>query len=703
MSHPASPDPSSLPTPPVAATRPHVWNRPTGDVDDPWAWMRGFDDSDTLAELVAHLDAENAYADAWFEPNAELIDTIFEEIRSRVQETDVSSPVFNGGWWYVASTVEGESYGRHHRGRTAATATDELILDENVESGRLGDEGGYFDLGAFDASHDHTHFAWSVDTSGDEHYTLRVRQAVGDGTYVDLADEIPDIAHAGIAWSADGNWLFYVTPDEQERPSTVWRHRLGTPPTDDTLVYDETDERFFVTIGETRSDRWILIQSDSKTATEALLIPSNDPLAEPTVVAARQPDVEYHIDDWGDRFVMVTNDEAVDFRVLATRPTDRPTEVADLAGPWQEFVAHQPGRRVLGADPFADFLVVSEWVEAQPRLRIVFRDGSERVVDAGTEPHDVNLTANPEWSTPTIRYGTQSLIEPATVWDEYVESGERSLVRRIPTPNVDLDSYTSTRLWTDSADGASVPIDVVHHIDTPVDGTAPCCLYGYGSYEVSLPPWFSVARLSYLDRGGVWALVHPRGGGELGRRWYDDGKLLAKQHTFDDTLAAADALVEHGFAAPDRLAIRGGSAGGLLVGACVTQRPERFTSAVAEVPFVDIVSTMSDPSLPLTVTEWEEWGDPREEPYASAMLAYSPYDNTTPRAYPALYVTAGLNDPRVSVHEPAKWVAKLRDVGTGDRPIVFRCELGAGHGGPSGRYDAWRDEARTLAFLLITS
>jgi len=703
MSFPHPPDPSTLPNPPVASKKPHVWNRPTGDVHDPYAWMRGFDDPDTLARLVAHLEAENAYADAWFGPNAKLIDTIFGEIKSRVRETDMSSPVFNGGWWYVASTVEGKNYDRHHRGPTAAAAADELILDENVEAERLEENGGYFDLGAFDASHDHTRFAWSVDTSGDERYTLRVRHSVGDGTYVDLDDEIPNIANAGTAWSADGEWLFYVTPDAQERPAKVWRHRLGTPSADDILVYDETDERFFVTVGETRSDRWIIIQSDSKTATEVWLIPSCDPLAGPTVVAPRQTDVEYHVDDWGDRFIMVTNDKAIDFRILATKAANRQTEVTDLDDTWFELVTHQPGRRILGADPFADFLVVSEWIDAQPRLRIVHRNGSERVVNAGTGPHDVNLVANPEWSTPTIRYGTQSLIEPATVWDENVDSGERTLVRRIPTPNVDLDRYTSTRIWTDSTDGASVPIDVVHQVDTQINGTAPCCLYGYGSYEVSLSPWFSVARLSYLDRGGVWALAHPRGGGELGRRWYDDGKLLAKQHTFDDTLAAADALVERGFSAPDRLAIRGGSAGGLLVGACVTQRPERFASAVAEVPFVDIVSTMSDPTLPLTVTEWEEWGDPREEPYASAMLAYSPYDNTTPQAYPALYVTAGLNDPRVSVHEPAKWVARLRDVGTGDRPTLFRCELGAGHGGPSGRYDAWRDEARILAFLLVTS
>jgi oligopeptidase B len=339
-------------------------------------------------------------------------------------------------------------------------------------------------------------------------------------------------------------------------------------------------------------------------------------------------------------------------------------------------------------------------------LWILFRDGTTRDIDLGGEPHDVELSANEQWRTDVVRYATQSMTTPPTIYEEDVRDGTRTLLRRIPTPNVDLDRYVSTRLWATSSGGSpgdvAVPIDIVHDRDTPLDGTAPGVLYGYGAYEVSLPPWFSVARLSLLDRGFVVALAHPRGGGELGRRWYLDGKLEAKQNTFTDTLACAARLVDDGIVAAHRLAIRGGSAGGLLVGACVTQRPDLFAAAVADVPFVDVVSTMSDPSLPLTVTEWEEWGDPRAEPFASCIAAYAPYDNTRPAAYPAIYVTAGLNDPRVSVHEPAKWVARLREVATGEAPIVLRTEMEAGHGGPSGRYDAWRDEARTLTFLLAT-
>ena len=304
---------------------------------------------------------------------------------------------------------------------------------------------------------------------------------------------------------------------------------------------------------------------------------------------------------------------------------------------------------------------------------------------------------------PTLRLAYQSLTTPASVYDHDVATGERVLRKRTPTPNVDLDSYVSSRSWATATDGSAVPVDVVRHVDTPLDGTAPTVVYGYGSYEASFPPWFSVARLSLLDRGWVWVLVHPRGGGELGRRWYLDGKLLNKRNTFTDTLAAVEHLVAARVADPQRIVIRGGSAGGLLVGACVNLRPDLFAGAVAEVPFVDIVTTMSDPTLPLTAGEWEEWGDPREEPYASYMLSYSPYDNTVEADHPAMYVTAGLNDPRVSYHEPAKWVARLRSTGAGRaRPLVLRTEMGAGHSGPSGRYDTWRDEARTLAFILTT-
>jgi oligopeptidase B len=650
--------------------------------------MRDIDDT----ALLDYLRAENTAAERFFEPHADTIETVFGEIRSRVQETDMSTPVEFGPWWYVTTTTEGMSYPIHHRGPTADAANDTVLLDENVEA----DGHDFFDLGAFDMSMDHTVVAWSMDIAGDEHYSLRFRDLA---TGVDLDDRLDDTSNAGVAWSRDGQWVFYVTPDAQERPSTVWRHRLGTPRTDDVCVFDETDERFYVAIGSTRSEAWIVIHAASRTSADARIISTDRPTDDPIVVVPRRDDVEYGIDHWGDSFVMHTNDEAVDFRLLIA---DDDAATADPTV-WSELVAHEPGRRILGADAFENHLVIHEWVDAQPRLRILFRDRTERIIDLGTEPHDVEPTTNPQWATELVRFTVQSLTSPTSLYDEHTRSGERTLLRQIPTPNIDLDSYTAERVWANAPDGTAVPIDIVRHVDTPLDATAPGVLYGYGAYEASLPPWFSVARLSLLDRGYVWALAHPRGGGELGRSWYLDGKLLAKSNTFSDMIASGEHLVASGIVDPGRLAIRGGSAGGLLVGACMTKRPDLFTSVVAEVPFVDVVNTMSDPTLPLTVTEWEEWGDPRTEPFASYMLSYSPYDNTVPADYPAVYATAGLNDPRVSVHEPAKWIARLRDVSTGSAPIVLRTELGAGHGGPTGRYEAWRDEARTLAFILATT
>jgi oligopeptidase B len=406
----------------------------------------------------------------------------------------------------------------------------------------------------------------------------------------------------------------------------------------------------------------------------------------------RADDVEYAVDHWGDQFVILTNLDAEDFQVM-TAPLDAPSV-------WTELIGHQHGRRIVAIEPFERHLVLHEWSDAQQRLRVLLTEGGERVFDLGTEPHEVEIDANPEWSSDTFRYRYQSLTTPMTIYEEDVRTGARTMLKQTPVPGVDLSHYTASREWATSHDGARVPVDFVRHVDTPIDGTAPCVVYGYGSYEASEAPWFSSARLSLLDRGFVWALAHPRGGGELGRRWYLDGKLLNKRNTFLDTIAVVEHVVANRWAAPDRVAIRGGSAGGLLVGACMTMQPELFAAVVAEVPFVDVVTTMYDEALPLTITEWDEWGNPATEPFASYMLSYSPYDQTTARDYPPLFITAGLNDVRVSYHEPAKWIAKLRAVRTNDATLIMRCEMGAGHAGPSGRYDVWREEARTLTFLV---
>lgn len=669
---------------------PHVHHRPTGDRVDDYHWLSDRDDPDT----VAHLNAENAHADEWFAAHQGLVDELFDEIKSRIQETDQSVPTRKDGWWYVTRTEEGRDYPIHCRHRDRERLLDpvlddeSILLDENHEA--VGHD--YFSLGVFDVSPDGRRLAWSLDVDGGEHFTMRVRDL---DTGVDLDDRIPDTSWAGTAWSADSRHLFYVTYDEQERPSTVWRHRVGDDHRNDVRVFHEPDERFYVGVDLTRSGRWIIIDSDSKTSSETLLIPADDPTRAPTVVAPRRDDVEYHLDHWGDRFVVLTNLDAVDFRVMEAPETD-PSE-------WSPLIAAETGRRITRVDCFATHLVVHEWYRAQPRLRVMHRDGTWTPIDLGEAPHDCELDSNPEWETRTLRFSAESMVTPATLYEQDLASGERVVLKTTPTPNVDLDRYVTERAWARSADGTEVPYDVVRLAGSPADGSAPCLVYAYGSYEASMPPWFSVARLGLVDRGFTWVLAHPRGGGEMGRQWYLDGKLTNKRNTFDDVDAVARDVVASGRASARRLAVRGGSAGGLMVGACINLSPDRWAAAVAEVPFVDVVTTMSDPSLPLTVTEWEEWGDPRREPFASYMASYSPYDNLAPRDYPAIFATAGLNDPRVAYHEPAKWIACIRHLRTNDAPLLLRTEMGAGHGGPSGRYDRWREEATINAFVLITT
>lgn len=677
--------------PPVAKQVPHQWTRPTGVVDDPWAWMADRDDPDT----IPYLQAENDFTETWLDGHRDLVDAIYHEIRSRVREDDISAPVRHGDWWYSTRTLENAAYPIHCRGRSAEDATQFVLIDQNLEA--QGQD--HFDLGAFDISVDQRFLAWSSDLDGSERYTLRIRdlEPGADAGPVDLEDRIEGTSWGGTAWSSDGEWLFYVMPDEAMRPYEVRRHRIGTDAHQDEVVFTETDERFFVHVERTRNDAWIVITSGSHTSSDVRVLPASDPTAPCRLVRERRENIEYGLEDLGDRFVIVTNDEAVDFRVM--------TAAHDSPEVWQEWIPHEPGRRITGVEPFAHHVVVHEWSRAQQQIRVLHRDGSETAVSVLEGPHELELDANPDWNATAVRVRVQSLVQPPTVIDVDPVSGIGTEIKRLDTPNVDLERYCTRRVWATAPDGTEVPLDLVHLADASHDNTAPGVLYGYGAYEASMPPWFSVARLSLVDRGFVWALAHPRGGGELGRRWYLEGKLAAKSNTFTDTLACANHLVVIGAVNANRLAVRGGSAGGLLVGACVTLDPERFAAAVAEVPFVDVVTTMSDPSLPLTVTEWEEWGDPRTEPWTSIISAYSPYDLTDATLtgrLPSMYVTAGLNDPRVAYHEPAKWVAKIRAL-KASRPgatVLLRTELGAGHGGPTGRYDRWRDEARILAFVI---
>jgi oligopeptidase B len=666
--------------PPGAKRQPTVHQRVTGDVIDDWHWLRNRDDPDT----IPYLEAENHYVDDWLAARAETIESIFGEIKGRTVETDLTVPVPHGPWEYFSRTVEGQSYSIHCRRPLGAAPgeQDRDLLDENAEAQRLG--GDFFSLGNFDISPSHRYLLWAADTDGGERHVLRVRDLT---TGADL-DDVIDNTYYGTAWSLDESTMFYTRPDHVMRGYQIWRHRLGSAVTDDVCVFTEEDDRFEVSVGSTRSGRYIIIDSRSKTTGETQLIDATSPEASATLVRARREGHEYSVDHQGERLLILSNEHAEDFAVYEA-PVDNP-------GTWSELIAGRAGRRINDVNAFDGFFVVSAMNNGTDTLTVV-RGKEVRLLTFDEPVHSIAFAVNPEYRTDTIRFHYQSMATPPSVYDEQVESGQRVMRKQQPVIGFDPTQYVTRREWAKSYDGELVPLDIVARTTTPLDGTAPCVLYGYGSYEASIPPYFSIARLSLLDRGAVFALAHPRGGGEMGRQWYLHGKLLEKRNTFLDFIACAEHLGSR-LVDPSRIVIRGGSAGGLLVGASVTMRPDLFSGVVAEVPFVDVVNSMNDATLPLTITEWDEWGNPADEPFASYMLSYSPYDQTTAPHYPPIYITAGLNDPRVAYHEPAKWTAKLR--ATSDTTVFLRTELGGGHGGPSGRYDAWRDDARVLTFVL---
>jgi oligopeptidase B len=677
--------------PPLARRIPHTLSLHGDDRVDDFSWMRDRDDP----AVVAHLEAENEYADAVLAPLTPLRDRIFDEIKARVEETDESAPVPVGPWEYTTRTIEGLQYAVHlRRPRGDRNAEPVVLLDENA----CAEGHDFFALGGFETTPDQQLLAYSIDVTGGERFTLRFRDLA---TGTDLPDVIDDVTY-GLAWSDDGRTCFYVRPDEAERPSEVWRHTLGTATADDVCVYREDDERFFVEVHRTRSDRFVLISCGSKITSEVWFIPSDSPTDAPRVVAPRDEGHEYAVEHhWseerGDRFLIVTNQsgKARNFELVAAPCVDPERQY------WTPLVPHREDVKLDAVTAFAEFLVLSERANGLDRLSVMStEDGDVHEVAFPDPVFAAWVGPNEEYETETLRYGYTSLVAPLTDVDYDTRTRAGATVKVQPVlGGYDPTQYVSEREWATAPDGTKVPVSVVYRRDTPIDGTAPALLYGYGSYEYSSDTVFRVSRLSLLDRGFVYAIAHVRGGGEMGRQWYEQGKLEHKVNTFTDFIAAAEHLIAHKYASPKRLAARGGSAGGLLMGAITNMRPELFAAIIAEVPFVDVVTTMLDPSLPLTITEWEEWGDPREPEAYARMKAYSPYDNVRDEAYPTMFVTTGLNDPRVQYWEPAKWVQKLREHTTSGKTIVLRTEMGAGHRGPSGRYDAWRDEAIVLAFL----
>ncbi|MFI9506001.1 S9 family peptidase [Nocardia sp. NPDC052566] len=725
-----------------------------GDVFvDKYEWLRDKEDP----EVIAYLTAENTYTAAQTAHLDGLRDRIFDEIKARTQETDLSVPTRLGDYWYYSRSFEGKQYGVHCRCAVAAGATgaeeaarvttgrpvdaamntapaadgidawtppklevgveipgEQVLLDSN----QLAEGTDFFALGAFSISHDGNLLAYSVDTVGDERYVLRFKDL---RTGELLADEIAGTA-PGATWSLDGTHVFYQTVDESWRPDTVWRHRLGTAKDADVQVFHEPDERYWVSIGATRSEKYLVIWVGSKITTEGWVLDSADPEGEFRVLLPRREGVEYSAEHavigGEDRFLILHNDvvdgvKAENF-VLAEAPVDDPSRMTLLIG-------HRDDVRLEDVDAFADHLVLSYRREALTRVAIwpltESGYGERRELEFDLELFSVGAGANPEWAQPTLRIGLTSFITPMQVFDYVPATGELLLRKEQPVlGGYDANDYVQQRDWAVAADGTRIPISLVWKKEAAAaqaplvsDGRSagsapkPLLLYGYGSYEASMDPSFSVSRLSLLDRGMVFAVAHVRGGGEMGRLWYEHGKTLTKKNTFTDFVSCATHLIESGITSVDRLIAEGGSAGGLLMGAVANLAPELFVGILANVPFVDPLTSILDPSLPLTVIEWDEWGNPLADKDVYAyMKSYSPYENVEAKDYPAILAITSLNDTRVLYVEPAKWVAELRATKTGDSPLLLKTEMSAGHGGVSGRYEKWKEVAFEYAWVLDT-
>jgi oligopeptidase B len=679
----------SEPLAPIAPKRPTELTHHGDTRVDDWYWLREKDNP----EVIALLEAENEHTAANLADTEQLQKELFEEFRSRIQETDLSVPVRKGPWWYYNRTEEGQQYGIHCRKPDVdgAPGGEEIVLlDENVTAG----ESEYFSLGTFDIDPAGKLLAYSTDTDGSEVFEMRLRDLE---TLSDLDDVIAD-THYSSAWSRDGSVLFYTRQDPTKRPYQVWRHIIGAAGDSDEMVLQEDDERFFVGVGNSKSDDYIMISIGSSLTSELHLLRADDPLGSFAVVEPRIQGVEYHLSHHrgeNDVFYVVTNENSPNFKLMVT-PADRPGRAS-----WSEVIGHREDVKLDGVDPFAGHLILSERAEGTARIAIIdLATMTHSVMEQPETVYTAHSGGNPEFDTHVVRYSYTSMVTPGSVYDYDLLSGERTLLKQQPVlGGYDPSAYSTERTWAQAPDGTKVPISLVYRNDRPRDG-GPALLYGYGSYEISVDPYFSSIRLSLLDRGFVFAIAHIRGGGDLGRLWYEHGKFLQKRNTFTDFVAAAEHLIKEGYTSSETLIARGGSAGGLLMGAVVNLRPDLFAGIVAEVPFVDSLTTMLDPSLPLTVHEYEEWGNPQDPEYYAYMKSYAPYDNVIDARYPTMLVTAGLNDPRVSYWEPAKWVQKLREHNLADTAVLLKTEMGAGHGGPSGRYDAWKDEALVFAFIL---
>ncbi len=671
---------------------------------DNYFWMR-LSDAQKEAEtpdaqtqdVLDYLAAENDYIDSKLAHTEGLQQKLFDEIVGRIKKDDRSVPVRNRGYWYYTRYEEGKEYAINCRKPAGdevkygdCTGAEEVLLDQN----ELAEGFDYFAVGGMGVSDDNRLMAFGVDTVSRRQYTVRFKDLT---TGEMLADEIP-LTTGGATWAADNKTVFYTRKDPQTlRSFQVYRHVLGTPVEDDALVFEETDETFNCGVYRSKSDEYLVIYTSQTLSQEYRVLKADDPMGEWRIIQPRERNLEYGISHYGDHFYIVTNLDAKNFRLMKT-PVDATTK-----DNWEEVIPHREDVFLEGIDIFKNYLVVEERMEGLNQIRIRSWDGSkDEYLEFNDPAYTAGTRSNPDFDTEILRFGYSSMTTPSSTYDHNMRTGERILLKQqeVIDENFSPDNYTSERLMVEVRDGVKVPVSMVYRKGTERNGQNPFLLYAYGSYGSSMDPYFSSVRLSLLDRGFVYAIAHIRGGQELGRQWYEDGKLLKKQNTFNDFEDVGRAMVEMGYTSPEHLYAMGGSAGGLLMGAVMNQAPELFNGVVAAVPFVDVVSTMLDETIPLTTFEWDEWGNPADSVYYHYMKSYSPYDQVQAQGYPNTLVTTGYWDSQVQYWEPAKWVAKLRELKTGDNTLLFHTNMDAGHGGQSGRFRRYKEVALEYAFML---
>ncbi|PMC65043.1 oligopeptidase B [Corynebacterium tuscaniense] len=700
---------TDTPTPPSAPKHPITRSFHGRDFVDDYEWLRDKESPETLA----YLEAENAYTKQCTAHLDGLTEQIYTEIKARVKETDMSVPVRQGDWWYYSRTEEGKNYGISCRVPVAEGGDpwmpptlpedgsglpgEQILLDLN----ELAEGHDFFAVGASSVSTSGRYLAFSTDTAGDERFDLKIKDLE---TGELLPDTIPGIFY-GATWAGE-NYLFYIRVDEAWRPHQIWRHKVGTPASEDVLVYEEADEKFGVGIAADRSESYLLILSSSSLTTEYRVLPLSDPEGDFEVLWPRESGVEYHVDYAavaGEEYWIVTHNACGVNSGVGTTRVGNLVSLCEL----RELIPHSDEVRIEGVDTYRDFAFVAYRRGGIGRLAVAdlrHGFGEFRELDFDEELYTASLAGNPEWDAPVVRLSYTSFTQPAQVLNYRVDSGEFTLLKEQEVRGgYNAADYVATRMWATAADGTRVPMSVVRRADLDMTRPNPTLLYGYGSYEASTDPGFSVARLSLLDRGMVWVCAHVRGGGEMGRLWYDNGKMLAKKNTFTDFVACADSLIDEGLTTPSMLVAEGGSAGGLLMGAVANLAPEKFAGIQAIVPFVDPLTSILKPELPLTVGEWEEWGDPYHDPEVyDYMAGYAPYENVEAKNYPNILAVTSINDTRVLYVEPAKWIAKLRATATGGQ-FLLKTEMAAGHGGVSGRYAKWKQTAFEYAWTLNTA